>query len=261
MTPQRGSQLYLKKAYEKQNSNAPSSRLLVRPQPKPAVKKSLASIAEKSTPPPPIPAVLQHALQSRGSSAHTTAASSKRNDDHDIMHQEQPWFMFRSLGQLRQRDVTLTVCHSKTTPDQLIMFKETNNEQGRLEQKRLQACRHDYVIRLRETFEYGQTVMLGMDYCPTTLEEVLQTHLPLSVSHLQIIANTVELRAILYMARIPKFVNRCIQLLLMLQIMGSPITRLTLVPYASRQKRGGLYSVSTSCEQRSLLTFRRLLCM
>ena len=191
--PERVSQVYLQKAYKKPhyNQSLNNASLPTPPKPNPSVKRSLDRISEdpKRTE-IPLPGILQHALHGRPTNRQIRDKSLRLREG--VILQDDPWYFFTRLGKLVQKDQILIVCSSKAEPAVMMMFKETRNKIGRQEIELLVQCKHENVIGLRETFEQDSGILLGLEYCPVTLAEVLQTHILLEEAHLRYIASSVS---------------------------------------------------------------------
>jgi hypothetical protein len=100
-----------------------------------------------------------------------------------------PWKALRVLGDLVQGKNVWTMCLAS---DKLVMVKKTTPEAGRREFDCTSSVSiHPNVATLRQCFEMEEFWYMQYDYSRFTLEEVLNVHLRLDESHIQIIASSV----------------------------------------------------------------------
>ncbi|KAH7033985.1 hypothetical protein B0J12DRAFT_732031 [Macrophomina phaseolina] len=106
----------------------------------------------------------------------------------DAIKGQDPWAYLTRLGTLTQRDLQLTVCISRSKPQNMRMVKAADDVKGSKEARMINTLRHPNIIRLFEAFRHESQVYLTLEYAPITLEEVVSVHLRLDESHMKLIA-------------------------------------------------------------------------
>lgn len=101
---------------------------------------------------------------------------------------EDPWQRYEVLGELVQKRVRHRVCRTATA---MIMFKESDIEQGQDEFAILRDLSHPNILQLRDCFCNENKFFLGLEWIQITLRELLLVEPRMEGSQIQHIARSV----------------------------------------------------------------------
>ncbi|KAI9715110.1 MAG: hypothetical protein M1828_001045 [Chrysothrix sp. TS-e1954] len=135
--------------------------------------------------PKPKETAVQKLMQRHESNTRTKIALSLNNEG---ILQDDPWHAYHRQGQLMQAEQIISICSHKARPERLVMMLERVNQLGRQEVGYMKRCKAHNVITLVESYEHGDKIYIGLEYCPTTLTEIMQTHKALEQNHIAFIA-------------------------------------------------------------------------
>jgi serine/threonine protein kinase len=105
-----------------------------------------------------------------------------------VLHHGSPWAAINRLGNLVQGEHQWHVGLSK---GKLTMLRKSELEAGRQLLEKVKLLAHPSISKLEDVFEDKTSLYFRFEYSRFTLEEILNVHLRLDESHIQMIACSV----------------------------------------------------------------------